>query len=110
MGIEGLKAVLGLAFSLTELGEMIVNKQWNSLWGKVIELVPKAQDFWKYKAELIPQYLDLDEEEKKVLIEWCKVDLDLENDKIEEYIEKGLELALHLSKVVQIVIGFFQKS
>ena len=109
LGIEGLKAVVGFSLSLGETIELLVNKNWTGAANKLMELFMRGKSAWEHKDVVWPQYKDIDQEEKTVLIEFVKSDFDLENDKAEEYVEKGLELAIKLSEVVKIIAGLFGK-
>ena len=56
----------------------------------------------KSSSELIGEFADLDDEEKVELGDWLCDELDLDNDKVEMYIEKGFELLLALSGLIKL--------
>jgi hypothetical protein len=67
-------------------------------FGSVVKLVKSAGQI---KAEV----LDLDEAEKAELVELVKVELDLDNDKIEAAIEAAVEFLLKLDTLILAIKG-----
>lgn len=102
LGIEDLKEALGLALTVGETIEGVASGIDGADAVKLMEVVQKAPVAIEGYKNILPQFLDLDEEEKKALKEFVEKDFDLESDAIESAVETGLKVAIELSSLVAI--------
>ena len=104
-GIENLKIALGFAIGLGEKIEKALADDGKITWNELFSFIPVLTGVpavIKAAPQLLDEFKDLSEAEKAELHDWLVTELDLDNDKLEEYIEKGFELLLALSALINI--------
>jgi len=104
-GIDNLKTALGFAIGLGEKLESALADDgkvtWNELFG-FIPILTSVPAVIKAAPELLKEFDDLDDAEMADLTLWLETELDLQNDKIEDYIEEGFQLLLALSGLISL--------
>jgi hypothetical protein len=105
MGIENLKTALGFAIGLGEKIEIALSDDGKITWTEIFGFIPiltSVPSVIKAAPELVDEFKDLDQAEKDDLKIWLETELDLQNDKVESYIEKAFELLLALSAMIKL--------
>ena len=104
-GIEKLKNALAFAINLGEaLDKRLEDGKLSFVEGITLipslkdlpEVISSSKDIWK-------EFLDLDSTEKDELISFIETELDLENDKVEDFIQTSLKFVSELSVFVGTV-------
>lgn len=72
-----------------------VAKLWNT--------INDAPDAFKDMEKIVPEAMDIDDQEKAELVSKAKAEFDLENDKAEAYVERGIELSLCVVSILQLM-------
>jgi hypothetical protein len=85
LGIDEVKEVLGLAFSVGQLVESLSDGVGLNDIGKLVSVVKKAPSAVTAikSGKVIPELKDLDDNEKSELKKWAASEFDLSDDKIE---------------------------
>lgn len=97
-GIEIVKKALGFAIGLSQsINSSLEDNKMTffeaiGLIGKVFNVAEIVNN----RAQLISELYDLDENEKKELMDWVRDNYDVEDDKIETTLEKTLELVMDI--------------
>lgn len=105
MGIENLKIALGFAIGLGEKIEAALADDGKITWSELFSFIPVltgVPTVVKAAPQLLDEFKDLSQAEKDELNAWLQSELDLSNDKLETYIEKGFELLLALSALIAL--------
>jgi hypothetical protein len=103
--IENLKTALGFAIAfgmkiedaLLDDGKITTKEMFG-----FIPMLTKIPGLIRAIPHLKEEFTDLDEAEKAELNTWLAETLDLDNDKIEEYVEIGFSFLISLSEMVKI--------
>lgn len=108
MGIEQMKLVMDF---LIEAGEIVEKISQSSNMVKkishVLAISDEAMGLLKLDLKKLgAEYKDLDESEKKELLEYCKEELDLEDDVLEERIEGGFQVLLSLADSLEEIMAY----
>ncbi len=104
-GIEETKEGLVAGLKFGEAMEMLVSKGPMLAMPKMIEAAASLPAAMSNGSMILKEALDYSDEERAELKEFVKQKFDLENDKAEAYVEKGLSLAISLTEVC----GLFSK-
>ena len=105
MGIDNLKKAIVAVINLGEKIEKNLSDDGKislaealgigtSSFGDVVKIIKSGH-------EIKDEFLDLDDQEREELIDIVKEELDLENDKIENIIEKSVEFLVQLEELIQ---------
>lgn len=94
MGVDQIKKVLDVIIEAGNVSEKVASA--DSIIGKAMALMPIADDLLRLMS-LSPMVLrrewsDLDDAERKELIEYVREKLDISDDDLEARVEVGLEL------------------
>lgn len=103
LGIQEVKDVVKMGLAIGELVDGLSDGIGLSDIGpalKAAKAVKPAIDALK-SGQLLPELKDLSEEERVELKEFVSVEFDLRDDALEAAIEKGLQIAIDLSKLIQ---------
>lgn len=104
-GTEAIKTTLGFAIKFGMNIEDALANDGKITWNELFSFVPtllKVPALIKAVPELKDEFTDLDDTEKAELSEWLATELDLDNDKVEMYIEEAWKLLLALSALIKI--------
>ena len=114
-GTEALRKVID---AIVALGDSYDNamKDGKITWkdtfvlGKVL---PEVIEVISVSSDVVDEIKDLDETEKKELVEYFRKEFDLDNEKAEEYVEKAISMISEYSnlgvEVVSLARGFLKK-
>lgn len=107
LGIENLKIAV---FSVINLAEKIEDKHSDDGKISLMEALNVGTSSFtnvvkviKSGKQLKAEFLDLDEFEKAELLELIKAELDLQNDKVENIVEKAIELLMNLEELISAI-------
>lgn len=95
LGTDNLKKLIGFALSLTEQVATSSKDGWQ--WTDFFQFVDEAaqvSDVIKSWKDVPAELADLTTEERAELNEWVADEFDIENDKVEKYVEDGLAWAV----------------
>lgn len=111
-GISNIKIVLLFIINFGERIEKVTRPDSPGgkkvTWVEVLGFLTTVKDIpelIKSAKELKAEFDDLDSQEKDELIAYVATELDLENDKVEELIEKGWATLVQLSDLVNLFGG-----
>lgn len=76
---------------------------------EVPALIGAVRQLWSVDyADILPEFKDLDDQEKAQVVARFKAGLDLDNDSLELNIEQGFEMAIELVKAVLVLFPMLQ--
>lgn len=105
MDTDAIKTTLGFAIKFGMNIEDALANDGKITWNELFSFVPtllKVPALIKAVPDLKAEFTNLDEEEKADLADWLATELDLDNDKVEMYVEEAWKLLLALSALIQI--------
>lgn len=104
LGIDVIKKAFSAVFNLVEkVDEAYQDDQkidFSEGLSISISTVPELYRVVKSKDELVAQYRDLDSSERKELVEWVKVEFDIDNDSAERKVEAFIEWVISTDKFI----------
>ena len=109
MNIENIKTVLAFVIGIGERVDKVTAE--DSAGGKKITggewlgsavLLTGVPGLLKSIPEFLPEFKDLDSEEKAELKDFVNTEFDIANDKLESVIEKAVGIAIELSNIAQL--------
>lgn len=105
--IHATKQILGLVLALTADIEAISAQQLDGFSAilKFVPLIPKIGPALRDIKQVVPEYRDLDDNERAELKAYVQSELDLIDDNVEVAIEMALSVAIDLSQLVQALQG-----
>jgi hypothetical protein len=108
VGIDEIKDILKFAFAISKAveGSLADKKIGMDDIAQFLPVLLAAGDAFDNLSLFVKQVKDLDEAELSELHAFVVQEFDLENDKIEAFIESGLGLALNLYKLVVGIMGY----
>lgn len=98
LGTEDLKKVVQLGLDIGEFVEGVMKPDASDLV-KAFEVVKEGVAAVKSLPLAIPQFLDLDSDEKEEMKKFISEQCDLENDKLEAVVEKAMSVVIDLSSL-----------
>lgn len=103
LGIEKLKALVGLGLSV---GELVAELSDGFDFGDLPEIVAAAREAKALggAAAALQEYLDLDDAEKMEMTEFVIAEFDLKNDNIEAIVEQAVAVAIQLSDLAALLL------
>ena len=103
LGIQEVKAVVKMGLAIGELVDSLSDGLSLSDLGpalRVAKSVKPAIDALK-SGQLLPELEDLSDDEREELKQFVADEFDISNDSLEAAVEKGLQIAIDLSKLVE---------
>lgn len=110
MGIENFKKLYVIILKLVNTGDKMGHKNnWGDRMSVLFGIFPMLMTLSSIKwNQVLPEAKDLDEAERGELVEVTKEELDLEDDKLEEAVEKAIAMTHETVSMVGKIIAFIK--
>lgn len=108
MGIENFKAVFLVVLAMINIGDKMGHKNnWAERMSVLFGLIPTLMTLGTINwSEVFPEFKDIDADERLILVDLTKENLDLEDDNIENAVEKAISMTNRLVGMVVEIIDF----
>ena len=110
-GIENLKALMIVILAFVNVGDKMGHENnWASRMTHLFGFFPHLLSLGSIKWEDLDEEIkDVDDVEKAELLQTMKEKFDIIDDKLEEVVEEGLEIAANIGGFVKTVKSFIEK-
>ncbi len=110
-GIENLKKLGKVFFKLVNIGDKMGHENsWGERLGHLMGIFPSLMILSSVEWNLLDDEIkDLDDVEKVEFKEFCKVEFDIIDDKLEEFVESILDFSAYIGSVVSKTKDFISK-